>query len=1375
LSGQSAAAVREQAQSLLTNAADHHAGGVGFTLATARAALAHRAVVLGQDQIELLDGLAAIAADRRSPRVVTGVVNGQPPVAFLFSGQGSQRAGMGRELYEQSTVFKNAFDEVASYFGQDLLKNDSDLESTAWAQPALFAVEVALFRLLESLGVTPDYLLGHSIGELAAAHVSGVWTLADACAVVAERGRLMQSVVANGAMVALQASEKELTGLPDGVWIAAVNGPTSVVISGDETAVRAMEADFDARGRKTRRLQVSHAFHSGHMDTVLDEFRTVLTDVTYSAPRIPIVSNITGEILDLDQLSSPNYWADHIRRPVRFHDGLLTLRAADVRVFVELGPDAVLTAMTSQAFGDEATLTATPLLRRDRAEVDTAMEALAEAYVSGVPVDWSRFFPAAHSVELPTYQFQHQRYWLEGDRGVGDLGDVGLDEGGHPLLTVVIESPETGAMTFSGRISTSNQPWLFDHRVFGRTVVPGTALVDMVLHAADRVGCAELEELVNEVPLVLPEHGGLRVRVVVGADDSGRRPVSVYSSTNDGAAWTRHASGTVVVGDSVEPEVDLSVWPPEGAAPVDVTNFYESMTEIGLDYGPAFRGIQAVWRRRDDVFAEISVPGLQTESFGLHPALFDSVLQVMAVADPLTDGVRLPFAWSGTRLAAVGASMLRMRLAPASRGALRIEMADVSGAPVGVIESLAVRSVDEHQLTSANQGELYAVEWTPVGNEVAVEIGAVHMVDGSTLSQVLELVQASLTATDDDPVAFVTRNATSNPEQGAMWGLLRAAQSEHPGRFVIADVDAETAVDDPTVRTALESGKPQIALRGGRVLVPRLRRLPEQKNSVLPITGTVLVTGGTTGLGALTARHLVTAHGVTRLVLVSRRGSETPGFSELLDELTENGATVKVVACDVADRESMAAVLADIHDLTGVVHAAGAVDDGVVTSLTSERLTTVLRPKIDAAWNLHHLTLDRDLSLFVMFSSIAGILGSKGQAGYAAANAALDSLANFRTELGLPAVSIAWGIWEQRTGMTAKLGAGDHARNTRNGVLEMTNDDGLALFDAALQSDLATVVAARIELERTDSPLGDKRKRRVVAEEGATNRTPLAGLGSLPIERRSTAVLDLVRETTAYVLGHTGRESVSVDAAFKDLGLDSLTAVELRNQLATDTGLRLPATLVFDYPTPRSIAALIVGELFPSGTSVEAPTPNILLSEDPIVIVGMACRYPGGVGSPEDLWDLVSGGVDVVGDVPGDRGWDLDRLYDPDPDKVGTFYARGGGFLDDVAGFDAGLFGISPREALAMDPQQRLLLESTWELLERAGIRPDSLRGSNTGVYIGSTNQEYGPRLGAVPETLEGYLGLGVAGSVASGRISYVFGFEGPAVTVDTACSSSLV
>ncbi|EME57811.1 short-chain dehydrogenase/reductase SDR, partial [Rhodococcus ruber BKS 20-38] len=483
---------------------------------------------------------------------------------------------------------------------------------------------------------------------------------------------------------------------------------------------------------------------------------------------------------------------------------------------------------------------------------------------------------------------------------------------------------------------------------------------------------------------------------------------------------------------------------------------------------------------------------------------------------------------------------------------------------------------------------------------------------------------------------------------------------------------------------------------------------------------------------------------------------------------------VDVVACDAADRESLKKLLDSIPDLSGVVHAAGTLDDGVIVSLNSARLQRVMRPKIDAAWNLHHLTLDRDLSMFVLFSSVSSIFGSAGQANYAAANAALEALAHHRVGLGLPAVALAWGLWEQTSGMTAHLTDVDRRRTARDGVLALSSRDGLALFDAGVAADHPTLVAARLELSRLGSILVSGLKpakitRAVASPDSGTLVDRMAGM---PTRQRTRALTDLVRDTVADVLGHTGREDIGADDSFRDLGLDSLTAVELRNRLSTAAGVALPSTLVFDHPTARAVAERLDSELLGrvSGTApVRAEMPSASSdSNDPIVIVSMACRYPGGVGSPEQLWTLLSEEQDVVAGFPTDRGWDLDGLFDPDPDHPGTSYTRFGGFLDDVAGFDAGLFGISPREALVMDPQQRLLLESTWELLERAGISPDSLRGSSTGVFVGTNGQDYGTRLGTVPAEAEGYLLTGTAGSVISGRISYVFGFEGPAVTVDT-------
>ena len=468
---------------------------------------------------------------------------------------------------------------------------------------------------------------------------------------------------------------------------------------------------------------------------------------------------------------------------------------------------------------------------------------------------------------------------------------------------------------------------------------------------------------------------------------------------------------------------------------------------------------------------------------------------------------------------------------------------------------------------------------------------------------------------------------------------------------------------------------------------------------------------------------------------------------------------------------ALAALLARVP-LTGVVHAAGVLDDGVIGSLTPARVDAVMRPKADAAWHLHQLTADADLELFVLFSSAAGVLGLAGQGNYAAGNAFLDGLAAARRAAGLPAVSLAWGLWADASAMTGHLGTGDRARMTRGGMTPLSEREGLALLDAALARDEALLVPARLRVPAGQAPplwreLGPATPER--ARERA--RSPHAGGPA----RLAATALDLVRGHAAAVIGHAAADAIEPDRAFKKLGFDSLTAVELRNRLNAATGLRLPATLIFDYPTPAALAAFLRAELAgdqdqPPGP---APAPRPAAVDEPVAIVGMGCRFPGGVRDPEGLWDLVAAGGDAAGRFPADRGWDLEALYSPDPDCPGTSYARAGGFLADVAGFDAGFFGISPREALAMDPQQRLLLEVSWEALERAGVDPGSLRGSATGVFAGAFWSGY--RDGVAGQAAEGYLLTGAATSVLSGRVAFTLGLEGPAVTVDTACSSSLV
>ncbi|MER5796608.1 SDR family NAD(P)-dependent oxidoreductase, partial [Streptomyces sp. NPDC001980] len=550
---------------------------------------------------------------------------------------------------------------------------------------------------------------------------------------------------------------------------------------------------------------------------------------------------------------------------------------------------------------------------------------------------------------------------------------------------------------------------------------------------------------------------------------------------------------------------------------------------------------------------------------------------------------------------------------------------------------------------------------------------------------------------------------------------------------------------------------------GKLVLTPPRRLDPDRA---------VLITGGSGVLAGLVAEHLVAEHGIRHLVMLSRSGA-APDIT---------GADVRSVACDVSDRDALAQVLHTLdRPLTAVVHTAGVLDDGVLADLTPERLDRVFRAKADAALHLHELTQDQDLAAFVLFSSAAGSFGAPGQGNYAAANAFLDGLAQHRRAAGLPAQSMAWGMWTERSGLTARLDDGDLARMARSGMTPLSSEQGLALFDAALATDLAAPVMVRVDhdaLRRQETlPAVLRGLVRAPARRAAGGAGAGASLGdrlaAMPEPERQRYVLDLVRGAAAVVLGHASPDLVESNKAFRELGFDSLTAVELRNRLTKATGLKLSATLVFDYPTPSVLAAHLLAEL--AGTRSAVAAPVAAASDEPIAIVAMGCRFPGGVRTPEALWELLAAGGDAITGLPTDRGWNVSRLYDADPDRPGTTYVREGGFLDAVGEFDAGFFGISPREALAMDPQQRLLLETGWETFERAGIDPASLKGTPGGVFMGTNSQDYITLLAGAPDVGEGYIATGNSASVVSGRLAYTFGLEGPAVTVDTACSSSLV
>ncbi|KPC59911.1 type I polyketide synthase, partial [Streptomyces chattanoogensis] len=1490
VSGRTREALRAQAAQLLEHLtprpgrAPLNPVDIAYSLATARSGLEHRAAFTAADLDRARAALTALADGTPAPGLVQDTARTRSKLAFLFAGQGSQRPGMGRELAARFPVFATALDACLTHLDQGFARPLKDvlfaaectpeaalLDETGYAQPALFAIEVALYRLAESFGIKPDFLAGHSIGEIAAAHVAGVFTLADAAALVLARGRLMQALPEGGTMVSLEAAEEEVLPLledrQDRVSIAAVNGPAAVVVAGRADDVTAVAEHFGALGRKSKRLRVSHAFHSPLMEPMLEEFRTAVSRLTPQAPVIPVVSGLTGTLATVEQLTSPDYWVDHARHTVRFADALAWLDGHGAATFLELGPDGVLSAMAQSclaaadtdtaADGVPATLAA---LRPGRPEAETLTAALAGLHTRGVAVQWEPYFQdtGARRADLPTYAFQRRRYWPKSVPATGgDVRAAGLGAAHHPLLTAAVSVANSDGLLLTGRLSRRTHPWLADHAVRGTVLLPGTAFLELAVRAGDEAGCGRVEELTLAAPLVLPEEGGVQVQVWVGSPDaSGRREVSIHSRPDgpEELPWTQHAAGTLVAGEH-HAGFDAAVWPPADARPLDLDGFYDRMADTGFGYGPLFQGLRAAWRSGDDVYAEVTLPQAvdSAASFGLHPALLDAALHAAAFVD-LGENARggLPFSWQDVTLHASGASTVRVKLTPDGDDAVAIAVADTTGAPVASIGSLVLRTLPDEQLDAANslvRDALFEVRWSEPRQAVqgapasAAVLGpdlfgleralaptdltvtalpgpdaAAHApdvvlapVEGAAEDEVVTAVHARTahvlerlrTWLEDERYAasrlvFVTRGAVAtdarqapDPVAAAVWGLVRAAQTEHPSRFGLLDLDPGTAepAAEPLLRAlALSSDEPQAAVRGTTVLTARLARAqaPRAATEWDP-EGTVVLTGATGGLGRVLARHLVAERGVRHLLLVSRRGADADGAGELMAELAGHGAQVALAACDLADRVAVQRLLAGVpaeHPVTAVVHSAGSLDDGVIASLTPERISAVLRPKADAVWHLHEATRDLDLAAFVVFSSLSGTVGAAGQGNYAAANAFLDALAQLRRAQGLPGISLAWGPWEPTAGMTGGLTDEDLDRLARMGTPALTEEQGTALFDAATATDAAVLLPTRLDLSvlrvQSEIPalwrglIRTPARRSVVSGQEAAV-TLVQKLSRLAETDRREVVLDLVAGQVAAVLGHAGTADIDPRRPLRELGFDSLTAVELRNRLNAATGLRTAATVIFDHPTVDALAAHLLDGLMGSeaAAAADAPRTATAADDDPIVIVGMSCRYPGGVASPEDLWRLVSEGTDAISGLPADRGWDLDALYDPDPDRTGTSCSRFGGFLHTAADFDPAFFGMSPREALATDSQQRLLLEASWEAVERAGIDPVSLRGSQTGVFAGVMYNDYATVLSG--GQFEGHQGSGTAPSVASGRISYTLGLEGPAVTVDTACSSSLV
>jgi acyl transferase domain-containing protein/acyl carrier protein len=917
------------------------------------------------------------------------------------------------------------------------------------------------------------------------------------------------------------------------------------VLSGVEDAVLAA-----AEGFRSRRLRVSHAFHSALMDPMLADFAAAVAGLTF---RPPVVAFAGDPAVD-----SAGYWVRHVRETVRFADAV---RAADADVFVEIGPDGSLTALGHDGF--------VATLRRDQAEDEALLGALGRLHVGGVPVDWAAALPGGRLVDLPTYPFQHQRYWL----------DATPAPTGHPLVDRIAAVPDSGGVVLGARLSTATHPWLADHVVAGARLAPGTLFVELALRAGHEVGYPEIAELVLHTPLIVPDTDAVTVEIEAGADDDGRRPFTVRARRSGDDAWTVHADGTLVKAGA-ETAAPLPAWPPAGATPVPVS--YDELAGGGLEYGPAFQGLRALWRRGDELFAEVTAPP-GAGSWTVHPALLDAGLHGWAQTGPGRG--RLPFTWSGVRVTAPGATELRVRLAPAGPEMLSVTAEDPRGVPVLTARSLALRP--------SGLGRLFHVDWREIpagsGPDTDFEVLDCTTEPATVPDGVHETVGAALTglqrmlAADSGKVVVSTRGWTGD----AVRGLVRCAQREHPGRIVLVhDAAAEH------LPAAVASGEPEVAVRDGRLYAPRLAPTPPGRTWQWDGTGVALVTGGTGTLGRAVARHLVERWQARDVVLVGRGGGTVD------DDLT---GRVRVVRCDVTDRAEVRRLLDDLGPVRLVVHAAGVTDDGTVASLTTERVSAVLRPKVDGAWHLHELA-DPDAT-FVLFSSAAGVLGSAGQAGYGAANAFLDGLAAHRRSLGRPTVSVDWGLWAERSALTAALTDADRARIRRTGVEPLATAEALALFDAALGAEPAAVVAARLHTDGDSPMLGGPAGRRAVDRPDQLAATPPA--------LREQTVVRLIRTHVAAVLGHDRPERIADDAGFMALGVTSLGAVELRNRLNAATGLRLPATLLFEHPTTGALARHIRAELWPA-TAPAPAEPDALATASADEVLDFIRRELGG-------------------------------------------------------------------------------------------------------------------------------------------------------------------
>ena len=1327
-----------------------------FTANSGRAQFKHRLSVMASSKAEL--------AEKLKTKEAVGLVKGMSGasgrakaypqrsrrVAFLFTGQGSQYVGMGQELYDTQPIFRQALDrcneilrpyldqpllsilypnpvltkegkeessshnprtqrrQASSDAGRDAKSQTAKIDSTAYTQPALFALEYALAQLWKSWGIEPDVVIGHSVGEYVAACVAGVLSLEDGLKLIAERGRLMQALPQGGEMVAVLASEVQVKPLLFGkVSIAAVNGPRNVVISGEGWAVRRVVQALELKGIKTRALTVSHAFHSALMEPMLPDFLKVARTVNYCAPQIDLISNLTGQVAETP---TADYWCRHIRQAVRFADGVSTIYEQGYDIFVEIGPKPTLLGM-ARRFAPSSLLWL-PSLRPGRGDWEQMLDSLAQLYVRGGAVDWQGFTSRGQRVPLPTYPWQRESYW--------------------PSSSAL---PPTSPTELARQLAEG-----------GQAQTPAWTSLFKLLHEGDSkkvsqqlaTSAALSEEELNLLPKLLDLLSQQHQQQLVAA--------SIEDWLYEYEWQPKPLGGDVTLTELSSEGGEPGSWLILAPSPLELGEKGSKGGGIGRAIADllALQGHQAILVVPSEGFGPLG-----DDSWGLNPTAdpsfvstwFERLLQEMAGELPLKGVIHL---WSLDAEEALEQGLLLS-----------------CGSTLHLLQSLS-HYMSLNKLKQRQKPRLWLVTQ---GAQIEVESawGAAQATLWG-LGRVIALEHPDLWGGLIDLPPSPTSEpdlSRGTPEQGSKEG--RGDEAEW------------------LVQEVLHSdGEDQLAFRNGERLVARLVRVGALREPALldtPIViqadGSYLITGGLGALGLALARWLV-AEGAGSLILTGRSGAKSEAQKQAIRELREAGAEVELIKADISKREDVVRLLAaSPTPLRGIIHAAGVLDDGLLRQQTWPRFEKVMAAKVQGAWHLHTLTQEMPLDFLILFSSAASLTGSVGQANYAAANAFMDGLADYRTRLGLPALSINWGPWAE-AGMAVRSQVN---QSNMAGVTPLTSEQGVEVLAQLLGasgqvgalavdwSQVAHITPLLSELVELKEKQSDQATFRQQLQE-ATN----------PSHFLMTHIQSEVRQ----VLGSIPDPKLG----FFEMGMDSLMSVELSNRLSVNLGETLPPTLAFEYSTIQALSDYIGGEVLGWTGATSNPLENrkskivnLTSENEPIAIIGMSCRFPGGANDPQAFWELLHNGVDTVTEIPSSR-WDVSAFYDPNPDTPGKMYTREGAFLDTVDHFDPLFFNISPREAISLDPQQRLLLEVSWEALENAAYAPEQLIGSRTGIFVGMGQNDYEKLLqlrAESPEHIGVYEGTGNGLCFASGRLSYTLGLQGPNMAVDTACSSSLV